>query len=836
MESAVEQADKPGRRWVVPVLLAVLVVIAIARWWPRGDGIDRGRIRNVILISIDTCRADHLGCYGFDKPTTPNLDALAEEGIRFDNVLATAPLTLPAHCSMLTGTIPPAHGVHHNLDYRLDGSNVTLAELLQKAGFRTGGIIGAFVLDAQFGLDQGFDHYDDDFGTSITTSNVDERLGAEGSQRAIDWITRHKDERFFLFLHYFDPHFAYEPPEPFASRFAGDPYAGEIAYTDACIGRVIEKLKELGLYESTAIVVVGDHGEMLGEHGEPDHSFFIYESAVKVPLITRVPGLTDSRVVGGIAGIVDIVPTICDLLSVEIPHEIQGRSLCPLMTGREEPDAARTLYCESLTPTIYGGNSLLGVVSSNWKYIQTTRPELYDLEADPQEQNNLVTVEAYRAQDMQDLLREILDKQLARDRSGQQDVGSDTRRRLETLGYVGGGSISEEFAFDQSREDPKALIDLHNMNEELRYHVFARDFGRAEALAERMVEMRPSFPGVHHQLARIAIARDRWADAIPHLERVIELDPQEAGALNDLGLAHKSLRQYDLAAAQFRRALEVKPDYALAEHNLGLVLSESGKVAEAVEHFRRAVEIDPEYADAYNNLGTALSRLDRNEEALACFQRAVQIAPAYQSAISNLAVQWVRMGELGRAVETYERALEHAPAAAFAHTNLGMLLMQSGRYEEAIGHYERALSIQPDLVVAHRQAGSLLSLRGERRRAMAHLWEANRLEPDSGPILNNIAWLLATSPESDLRDTEQAVALAERAAELSNRQPGTLDTLAAAYAAVGQYEKAVTVAEEALAAAREHAALSALASAIEERLALYRQSLPFIEPTTRPAS
>ena len=260
--------------WVFAVLLAVVAVIWIFQCFsPPTEN-----IRNVLLISIDTCRADHLSCYGYPRQTTPNIDALAAQGALFENTIAPVPITLPAHSSMLTGTIPPYHGVHDNGEYQLDQSNVTLAEILKQSGFTTGGIISAFVLDSAFGIDQGFDTYNDRFEKERrTVGDISERIGAEASRFAITWLQQHKDEKFFLFLHYFDPHADYLPPEPFASKFARNPYAGEIAYTDHCIGLVLNKLKELQLYDSTLIIITGDHGEMRHEHGESTHSYFIYQ-------------------------------------------------------------------------------------------------------------------------------------------------------------------------------------------------------------------------------------------------------------------------------------------------------------------------------------------------------------------------------------------------------------------------------------------------------------------------------------------------------------------------------------------------------------------------------
>ena len=272
-QKIVTQTGKRSLRWKYCLLLGLIVIaIVMAGWFLFGLTKDTGEIRNVLLISIDTCRADYLSCYGYPRETTPNIDELAREGILFENVISPVPLTLPAHSSMLTGTIPPYHRVHNNIDYKLGLSNVTLAEILKEVGFTTSAFISSFIMDSQFGLDQGFDTYNDSFEKTYSSVGINERKAGETSRLAAQWLDEHKDESFFLFLHYYDPHKSYEPPKPFASKFPQNPYAGEIAYTDDYIGQVITRLKELGLYDSTLIIITSDHGEMLGEHGEPAHA------------------------------------------------------------------------------------------------------------------------------------------------------------------------------------------------------------------------------------------------------------------------------------------------------------------------------------------------------------------------------------------------------------------------------------------------------------------------------------------------------------------------------------------------------------------------------------
>jgi len=441
-------------------LLLVLVLLAViaAMWW----SFHSKPVRHIILISIDTLRADRLGCYGYPHKTSPNLDAFADESVLFETVLSAVPLTLPSHSTMLTGTIPPYHGVRDNFDHKLDKSNLTLAEILKDNGFTTCGIVSAFVLDAVTDINQGFEIYLDDYEEVIKDGHSLGRRAHQATKLASDWLEEHcKDDKFFLFLHYYDPHTPYDPPEPFASNFADNLYDGEIAYTDNCVSRLIKKLKQLRLYDSAMIIVTSDHGEMLGEHGESEHGFFIYESAIKVPLIIKMPSKTKAGRISELVGLVDIAPTICSAAKIPVPDHVQGKDLSVYLnkktanTGKE-----RFMYCESLFPTKHKGNALLGVITKKWKYIQTTRPELYNISKDPAEENNLVTTHPQRAHLFRENLKLILREQSYKGPRDSFSTDEKSAKKLKSLGYIGGKVVLENYnlEFDQTKNDPKDLI------------------------------------------------------------------------------------------------------------------------------------------------------------------------------------------------------------------------------------------------------------------------------------------------------------------------------------------------------------------------------------------
>jgi len=429
---------------------AALVLAACSRARPS--------VRNVLLISIDTLRADHVGAYGFPRPTTPHIDALARDGVLFKDVHTPVPMTLPAHASLLTGTLPPTHGLRDNLLNRLPEGTPTLATMLARRGLATGAIVSSFVLDRRFGTAQGFESYDDRFPAAARKGDLSERKGDETARAAAAWLGAHRDRPFFLWVHFYDPHEPYEPPEPFASRWKDDPYDGEVAFADECVGRLLGELRRLQLYDSTLIVLTGDHGEMLGEHGELNHGFFIYEGALRVPLVVRVPGAAP-RQADVPASLIDVVPTVLAQVGAEVPREVQGLDLSPWLRGRGA-GGGRPLYAETVTPTrYYGASSLLGVIADGWKYIETTRPELYDLRRDPKEEVNLLAREPARADGLARSLVAILAAAGRAPGPAPQSAAldEDARRRLSALGYLGRGDGAAP-SFDRSKEDPKDLI------------------------------------------------------------------------------------------------------------------------------------------------------------------------------------------------------------------------------------------------------------------------------------------------------------------------------------------------------------------------------------------
>ncbi len=810
------------------VLSAVVAVIWIFQFLSPSPK----NIRNVLLISIDTCRADYLSCYGYPRQTTSNIDAFASESTVFENVISPVPKTLPAHSSMLTGTIPPYHGVHDNIGYQLDQSNITLAEILKQNGFTTGGIISASVMDSRLSIDQGFDTYNDQFEEErVAVGPITERIGAEASRFAITWLQQHKDEKFFLFLHYFDPHAAYVPPEPFASKFADNLYAGEIAYTDHCIGLVLSKLKELELYDSTLIIVTADHGEMLNEHGEPSHGYFIYQSAVKVPLIFRLPGKVTPRRIKGIVGLVDITPTICSLLGIEVPSQIQGMDLSACIKGHQPEVQDRHIFCECFTATKYNGNSLLGVVTDRWKYIQTTRPELYDLVKDPHETNNLINALPYQGRILQDRLKQMLERAVRKDElNGKMELDDESRERLESLGYVA-GDVIEDFSFDQTRDDPKDLINFHNTNTKVGALIYQKMFDQAKVLAKKLVRHRPDCYAGYERLAKIAEKQKDYSANAFYLKKLLELNPNDSKTHTNLGNILVSQGKLDEALSHFRQVLQSDPDAFKAHLNLAKVLTSQGKLDEAISHFTKAIQLDPDSALTHYSLGQAFLKQNRLAKAVAHYAEALRIRPKYVKAHIGLGLALARQGKPDEAIDHYTRAIQLNPNLIQAHHILGKALQSQGKIDESIKHFTKALELSPDSAAIHYTLAHSLAGRDRTEEAITHFREALRIKPKWGKPMNSLAWILATHREDKFRNPEEAVRLAQQACELTNYEnSGLVNTLAAAYAAAGRFLDAVAAAEKAFELARADRN-EKRAERIQNLIEMYRQQRPYRQPS-----
>jgi len=615
---------------------------------------------NVILITIDTLRADHLGCYGYAAIQTPNIDQLARAGTRFTAAYTPVPVTLPAHAALLTGAYPMATGMHDFSGNKLSVNTATLAKVLRDNGYATAAFIGSAVLDSRFGLNQGFDTYFDHFDFSrLLEINLDqmERRGDLVMDEALRWLELNPRQPFFLWVHLYDPHDPYTPPEPYASRYRARPYDGEIAFDDAQVGRLISLLKQQALFAKSVIVLAGDHGEGLGEHGERTHGFFIYNSTLHVPLLMKFPGVAP-RAVAEEVSLVDVMPTLLQALKVPAPASVQGRSLLGQVLGR--PAAAPSnLYAESYLPLLhFRWSQLRSLQSRGMKYIAAPRPELYDTRTDPHEMKNLFSARRARAQEMHGRLDGLIRRFTPASGAGAEKELTDPAllERLRSLGYVAVSAGTFAEAGGKPLPDPKDRIQVYELvadamadGQHGRYQESLRKLREAE-------KIEPASLTIQYLTALDYYRLKDFRRAIERFQSALQLSPQFALAAYYLGVAQLQIDDLDGAAASLSRALELDPTNFSAAFNLGALYTRQKRMDEALRALQRAVEIFPDYAEAHEALGELFLYLRRPEDAARELERAVALAPGMHKAHYHLGRAYQALGRTVDAQREFERA------------------------------------------------------------------------------------------------------------------------------------------------------------------------------------
>lgn len=769
---------------LAPLLLG-LVGVAVALCGCRGEDRVRGRAgRNVVLVTIDTLRADHLGAYGYRQGRTPRLDALAREGVVFENVTSQVPVTLPSHASLFTGMVPPTHGVRDNTYFRLDDGATTLAEIMKAHGYDTAAFVGAYVLDRSFGLAQGFDRYDDDLpgDGSESTGTIAERSGGDVTRAFLSWLgARTSDRPFFAWIHYFDPHLPYAPPSPYREEFAAHPYDGEVAYVDEQIGRVLDAVdaRDRGRgRDDTLVVVTADHGESLGEHGEKTHGFFVYEATLRVPLILRDAGtLPGGGRVGSPARTIDIFPTVLDASSIPLPGGVQGRSLLPLLEKDEPtgPEAYAECYVSELN---FHWAPLIALRDGRYKYIDAPRPELYDLASDPGETRNLAEHEPDRLGRMKARLNRLVEG-FPTSLSSRIQPDQKTIERLRSLGYTASGGGAVPRGLDErarSLPDPKDRLHLWTRLEEI---LLARAAGKLDEAAASAREVLAEDPTNLLALELLASARSSAGDpkeAIELYRRILSID--DTRPLSHVSYGNLLWQSGDGEGAEtsFRTALALDPKMVTAYRRLGELYLATGRARKAKETFEAAAAIAP--ADARVGLGRA-----RTDEALGNLAGATrdleqlqQDHPADPAVLSELARVLARSGQIDRAVDLLKRG----PDRQEVHYTLSVLYRSQGRMDDSLAELDRALALDPGSAPALHDRGVLLSRMGRLPEAVAALEKALALR-DLPPTRNALGAALCR-----MERCAEAIPHFERAVKDAPDFVEAIENLAQAYWIAGR--------------------------------------------------
>ncbi|MCW5980764.1 MAG: sulfatase-like hydrolase/transferase [Bryobacteraceae bacterium] len=652
-----------------PFILALLLLGSCGTKSEDAAGGHPGKLRpvNLLVVTIDTMRADRLGCYGYAKAETPVLDALARGGTLFENAAAETPLTPPSHASMFTGMNPNVHGVRNVGGFVLQSSSVTLAEIVQEQGWDTAAFIGASVLKKLFGFSQGFALYDDQMpkpGLSQMTREYPERPAEEVVNRAIGWLNSQSGKPFFLWVHVFDPHLPYEPPAPFDKKFE-DPYDGEIAYVDRELGRLFAEVEKKAP-GNTVIAVLSDHGESLGEHGEYTHGVFLYDATLRIAFMLAGPGVPAGVRVKQQARTIDLLPTLMDLMGGTAPADVQGTSLTPAFSGKEVPTTYA--YAETLFPKMnMGWSELRAVRTTKWKYIQAPKPELYDLEQDPHERNNVIATNAAEAQELKQQLQSLI----AVHGSGTSEkvqtslLDQKTMSQLKTLGYLSGFS-SREYELTGQGIDPKDRVGILNTvqvavsadskiprpkraqllrealqqdptNPSLYYHLGGElekmgQFREAMALYKTGLEKGIRSGRLHSRIADLYLREGNKTEAIASYEKAAQLNPADVESQSNLATAYLESGRVPDAERAFKWILATGEEYPAAYNGLGLIAIGKRDVPAARENFEKAVRLDPDLVEAQLNLGLIYKMMGANDQARKCFEAFIAKAPPRQYA------------------------------------------------------------------------------------------------------------------------------------------------------------------------------------------------------------
>lgn len=616
---------------------------------------------DVVLITVDTLRADHLGCYGYASIETPSIDELARTGVRFAQAYTPVPITLPAHAALMTGQFPLTTGMHDFSGNKLPSNTPTLAKILRDEGYATAAFLGSAVLDSRFGLSQGFDTYFDRFdlrGLEEVHLDAIERRGDRVVDEALKWLSANSQRPIFLWVHLYDPHAPYNPPEPYARRYRARPYDGEIAFADAQVGRLLSSLRQRAVFEKSLIILASDHGESLGEHGEKTHGFFLYNSTLHVPLIVRMPGAV-SRTVRNEVSLVDVMPTLLQALAIPIPSSVQGRSLLSEVLGRPAENTSN-LYAESYPPLLhFGWNLLRSLQWQGLKYIETTRPELYDTRTDPRELHNLFSARQALAREMSDRLHGLVRRFTPSAAAAAPDkelTDPALTEALRSLGYVAVSAANITDTSGKTLPDPKDRIQVYELVSAAMadsQHGHPRESLRKLEGAEKT---EPNSPAIHLLMARDYYRLKDFTQAARHFQSALELNPKDAVATYYLGLCRLEMTDLQGAENQFQSALKLDPANFSAAYNLGVVYSRQHRADAAIQAFQRAVAILPEYADAHEALGELYLYLNRTGDAVRELERAVAIAPGMAKAHYHLGRAYAAQGLRDKAQREFERA------------------------------------------------------------------------------------------------------------------------------------------------------------------------------------
>lgn len=664
---------------------------------------------NVLLISIDTLRADHIGCYSNNNNQTPIINKYCFQGIQFLYAFAHNTVTLPCHINILTGTLPLYHNIHDNIGFRLNKSGITLAEYLKKFGYKTAAFVGAFPLDSRFGLDKGFDLYDDNYGEKSAPGifYFTERPADKVVSSAINWLKNNLSQKWFIFLHLFDPHQPYNPPSTFKEKFKDDLYSGEVAFADHSLKALFDYLKNNKLEENTLIIITADHGEGLGEHEENTHGYFAYNSTLNIPLIIYNPIIfKQHKTITTYVSHIDIFPTMCEILNLPKPSHLQGQSLLNFISNNKNNN--HPIYFESLS-AYYNRNwaPLKGFIANNLKFIDSPIPELYNFADDFNEIKNIYNKDkhSYLKTKLDSLIKNYSSNSLQDTRV---PLDKQSLEALRSLGYVGSTTnIYKQKEFTPA-DDLKTLLPLHkSLMDSLKLF----DEGKANHAVkelEKIIAKRKDFTTAYAFLANVLHEMGDLKKAINTLKEGIKYSPNNYELHSKLGIYYVEFN---------------KPEYAIKEINKAIAL----------------INFDPEI---WNYLGIAFWKLGEYEKAEESYKKALELDQNYAGALNNMGSLYLSTKQLKLAEQYFQKALLYDQNLASAYNGLGIIYQIKGKKEIAINYWRRALEKEPNHLLALYNLAYALATSDNKNEALAYLEKYIQISPPDDPEREKVIWLI----------------------------------------------------------------------------------------------
>lgn len=773
------------KRWLLlsgSVILAVclLLLLFVFKFKQNEFGRLFGKKEfNYILVTVDTLRADRIGCYGYTNVDTPTMDLFAKRGIKFEKCFAQTPLTLPSHASLMTGTFPAFHGVRDNGGFLVPPELKTLAELFNERDYNTGAFVASYVLDSKWGLNQGFDFYFDRFDLSqyksISLGNV-QRRGDEVIDQALPWLEDHKTKPFFAWIHLYDPHTPYDPPSPFKEQYPNRPYDGEVAYTDSQLARLWQYLEEEHLIENTILIFASDHGESLGAHNENAHGFFIYQEAVHVPLIVVTPfeSLFD-QTRSAVVSLVDVFPTMLDMADIPIPSQVQGKSLQPLLF-EDQKDPEAFAYSETFYPRFhYGWSELTSVQDSRYKLIVAPRLELYDLEKDPQEQTNVLAAEpqeARRLKDLIDIFMAETEKNAYKLDYSQMD--EDSRQKLAALGYL--GTVTETSLEGKKLGDPKDKITIFNQLSEARELGLGKNFDEAVRMVEKIITEDPDVIDAYFTMGNLYFREKNFKKALEYFFQVLSRQPNDAFTVSNIANSYILMDELD-EAEKFLLSIV---DALLPDSQINLILGNINYAQKdydtALTYYKKCMELNPASASAYSAIGgiyVVQKNLDKADEYL---REAEKRNPKMMNLHYNLAQLWEERKDFTQAEMEYKKELEYIPHNFKASFNLSRLYRLRGDVSNEETYLEDTLSSNPNFALGYFYLARIYLNRGEKyQEAIALVEKGIGKKPEEKDLI--LGYFLLADLFNRIGNEAKSLEYAQKGQELAQKITNNTKTL-----------------------------------------------------------